>query len=88
MGADQAIGLVNKMLFVAMAVASPVLLVTLITGLTVSILQATTQIQEMTLGYVPKLFAAALVIIAFGSWMIGRITQFAIDVIAIIPALG
>ena len=88
MGADQAISLVDRMFWETMAVASPVLVATLVTGLIVSILQATTQIQEMTLGYVPKLFVAAFVIIAMGSWMIGRISRFAIGLIAIIPTLN
>ena len=88
MQSDQAIGLINQMLWATMLVAAPLLIATLVVGLVVSILQATTQIQEMTLSYVPKLFVAALVIIALGPWMMGRITQFAISVISMIPTLN
>ena len=60
MQSDQAVGLVNQMLWAAMMVAAPILAVVLVVGLLVSVLQATTQLQELTLSYVPKLFVAAL----------------------------
>jgi len=88
MEVDQAIGLIRQMIWETMAVSAPVLIATLLTGLVVSILQATTQIQEMTLGYVPKLFVAAFVIIAFGGWMMARISHFATSLIAIIPTIS
>ena len=47
-----------------------------------------TQLQEMTLSYVPKLLVSALVLIALGPWMIHRITQFATSTILLIPSLG
>lgn len=71
-----------------MIIAAPVLLAALLVGLLISVLQVATQLQEMTLTYVPKLFACGLVLIALGPWMINRITQFAIDAIRIIPQLG
>ena len=88
MQSDQAVGLVDQMLWAAMLVAAPVLIVVLVVGLLVSVIQATTQLQELTLSYVPKLFVAAMTLIALGPWMIEHVTAFAIRVISIIPQLN
>ena len=88
MGSDQALGLINQLLWNTMIVCGPVLAGTLLVGLVISLIQVTTQLQEMTLSYVPKLFVAAVLLIALGPWMIGRITQFAIQSIRIIPTLN
>jgi len=85
---EGALGMMNEMLWNSMLVAAPVLAVALAVGLLISILQVATQLQEMTLSYVPKLLASALVLILLGPWMIHRITQFAIQTIATIPNLG
>lgn len=71
-----------------MLVAGPVLAAALIVGLLISVLQVATQLQEMTLSYVPKLLVSGVVLIFLGPWMIGRITQFALEMIALIPNLG
>jgi len=55
---------------VFLMVAGPLLAIGLIVGLIISILQATTQIQEQTLVFVPKLLAVGLTLIAFGGWML------------------
>ena len=70
-----------------MIVAGPILAVTLLVGLAISVLQVATQLQEMTLSYVPKLLAAALLLIMLGPWMISRITDFARGLYLIIPTL-
>jgi flagellar biosynthetic protein FliQ len=88
MGADEALGLMDQLLWKALMVSAPVLVVALAVGLLVSILQVATQLQEMTLSYVPKLVAAAFVLIALGPWMIHQVTQFAISTIQLIPTLG
>ncbi|MFM2410441.1 MAG: hypothetical protein RL481_1269 [Pseudomonadota bacterium] len=85
---DQAVGLMNQMLWQCMLVAGPILAAILIVGLIISIIQATTQLQEMTLSYVPKMVVAGLLLIMLGPWMIGRITQFALHTIRMIPSLG
>lgn len=82
---DWAMGLVNDLLWDAMVVAGPLLIATLITGVIISILQVATQIQEMTLTYVPKLLVSAVVLMLLGTWMIHRVTLFAIKIIALIP---
>ena len=88
MEGDRAFGLMNELLWNAMLVAGPILAAALLTGLVISILQVTTQLQEMTLSYVPKLLVSALILMLLGPWMLGRITQFAIQMIAMIPDLG
>ena len=88
MGADQALGLMNQLLWNSLLVAAPVMIAALVVGLLVSVLQVATQLQEATLSYVPKLLAAAVVLIALGPWMIDRISQFAISTIKTIPTLG
>lgn len=88
MGADQALELMNQLLWNSVLVAAPVLGAALVIGLLISVLQVATQLQEMTLSYVPKLLGAALILMALGPWMIHRITRFAIYTIKMIPSLG
>lgn len=88
MVADDPLGLLNQLLWNTIIIAAPVLIAALVVGLVISILQVATQLQEMTLSYVPKLLICAFVLIGLGPWMIGRITQFAIAAIRTIPQLG
>ena len=88
MGADRALELMNQLLWNSLLVAGPVLLVALLVGVTVSVIQVATQLQEMTLSYVPKLVAAVAVLIALGPWMTHQVTQFAIQTIQLIPSLS
>lgn len=71
-----------------MLVAGPVLIAALVTGVTISVLQVATQLQEMTLSYVPKLLISAIVLMLLGPWMIYKVCQFAIELIATIPDLN
>lgn len=88
MGADRALELMNQLLWNSLLVAGPVLLVALVVGLAISVIQVATQLQEMTLSYVPKLVAAVVVLIALGPWMAHQVTQFAIQTIQLIPSLS
>lgn len=88
MEADRALNLLNDMLWNCLVIAGPILIVTLVVGLAISVLQVATQLQEMTLSYVPKLLSAALLLIALGPWMISRITDFARGLYLIIPTLA
>jgi len=65
--------------------AMPVLLATFFVGLAVSIFQAATQIQEMTLAYIPKVLTAFLVIFLLGGWMLTKLVDFAKEIFANIP---
>lgn len=61
---------------VAIKVGAPILLVSLIVGLTVAIFQAATQIHEQTLTFVPKLLITGIMLIALGSWMTEVLADF------------
>ena len=73
------------MLWTAMVISAPILGIALLVGLVVSILQVITSIQEMTLTFVPKILAVALVILVFGQWMIETFRTWAIALISNIP---
>jgi flagellar biosynthetic protein FliQ len=68
-------------------VCLPVLGLTMLVGLLVSIFQVVTQIQEMTLSFVPKLVTAGVSIIVFGPWMLRTLCQFATGLWAQIPGM-
>jgi len=61
---------------VAISVAAPLLLVALVTGLVISILQAATQINEMTLSFIPKIIAVFVTIIVAGPWMLNLLLDY------------
>jgi flagellar biosynthetic protein FliQ len=67
---------------------SPVVLSALAVGLIVSILQATTSIQEQTLTFVPKLFAILGVLAFLGGWMFAQLRGYTINLFEMIPALA
>jgi len=66
-------------------VASPMLLSGLVVGLLVSLFQATTQIQEQTLVFIPKIVAVLLAAIIFGAWMLRTMVEFATRLITSMP---
>ena len=65
--------------------AAPVLIISMAVGLIVSILQATTSIQEQTLSFVPKIAAILLALVLFGPWMFTNLAQYAHSLFARIP---
>ncbi|MFD2642028.1 flagellar biosynthetic protein FliQ [Pseudomonas japonica] len=71
----------KEALLTAAMVAAPLLLAVLIVGLLISILQVATQIQEMTLTFVPKLIVSVIMLLVFGGWMLSMLKQFALSVI-------
>lgn len=70
---------------IALMLALPGLLVGMFMGLAVSIFQATTQINEMTLSFIPKIIAVVIVIILTMPWMLNEIQDFTISVFNLIP---
>lgn len=76
METDAALFLLAKMLIAVAKIAAPVLLATLVVGFVISLIQVVTQIQEMTLTYVPKLIVAGLVFALFGHWMLDTAKEF------------
>jgi flagellar biosynthetic protein FliQ len=70
---------------IALYLALPALLVGMLLGLLVSIFQATTQINEMTLSFIPKIIGVILIIVLTMPWMLNEITDFAKHVFGMIP---
>lgn len=81
MEADTGMHLLSLMLLTAAKVAAPILIATLLVGLVISVLQVVTQIQEMTLTFIPKLVVVVLMFLLFGSWMMAVVVEFARHVI-------
>ena len=70
------IGVVKDGIYTALLVSAPILITAIVIGLVISILQATTQIQEQTLTFVPKLIGVAFIGILSGSWMLHNLVAF------------
>ena len=87
MGQDVVVSLTTQALEVALLVALPILLVALTVGLVVSIFQAMTQIQEQTLSFIPKILAAAAVLVVGGPWMLDQLLTYTRELWQQIPQL-
>ncbi|RMG36076.1 MAG: flagellar biosynthetic protein FliQ [Gammaproteobacteria bacterium] len=85
MDADSVIHIGRQALEVTILLSAPILLVSLAVGLIVAMFQAATQINEMTLTFVPKLIAIAAVLMATGPWLLRQITGFTQRLIENIP---
>lgn len=75
----------QQALYVAMLVGAPLLLTALVVGLVVGMFQAATQINEMTLSFIPKLLAMALVLVIAGPWMLRTLVDFTRHLIMNLP---
>ena len=69
---DLIIGVARSALETMLMVSLPVLLVSLVVGIIISLFQSVTQMQEMTITFVPKIIRSFLSLIGFGAWMIER----------------
>ena len=83
---DLALALITDTLWTAIKVSAPLIVLATLVGVAVSVLQAVTQVQEMSLTFVPKLVTAAAVILVLGGWMLTMLTQFATRLISAIPS--
>jgi flagellar biosynthetic protein FliQ len=81
------VALGQQAIFVSMIVAGPVLLLSMVVGLTISIFQAVTQIQEQTLAFIPKIAVSALAILFFAPFMLAMLTDFTARIFSTIPTL-
>jgi flagellar biosynthetic protein FliQ len=68
--------LARQALTISAKLALPILIVALVIGTVISLLQAVTQVQEMTLTFVPKVIAIAAVLLFGGGWMLGELVEF------------
>tara|TARA_Y100000592_G_C5291782_1_gene231202 strand:- start:187 stop:456 length:270 start_codon:yes stop_codon:yes gene_type:complete len=75
-------------IFQLLVVAAPALVIGMVTGLIVSIFQATTSIQEQTLTFVPKIAAILLSLLFFGPWMMQMLIQYTITLMNQIPQMA
>jgi len=85
MSADAAVGIIQRALLIALMLAAPMLLFGLVAGLAISIVQAVTQIQEMTLTFIPKMVAICFAVIIFGQWMLLTLMRFTREIFELIP---
>jgi flagellar biosynthetic protein FliQ len=79
------IGIAQRAILVTLKLSAPILGFALITGVLVSLFQAMTQIQELTLALVPKILAVILAIVLFGPWMLRVIVEFTTELFTNIP---
>ncbi|MGN0352701.1 MAG: flagellar biosynthesis protein FliQ [Roseburia sp.] len=75
----QVLDIAREAIYTIIMCAAPLLLISLIVGLIVSIIQTVTSIQEQTLTFVPKIIAVFLGLMLFGSWMLNKMSGFMTD---------
>lgn len=80
MSSEFVLSLAEKGIYTTLLVSGPLLILALVIGLLVSIFQATTQIQEQTLAFIPKIVAVLVGVVFFGPWMLTKMVEFTIDV--------
>jgi flagellar biosynthetic protein FliQ len=85
MTSDFALQLMGEMLWAAVLISAPILGMTMLIGLLISVLQVVTQVQEMSLSFVPKIITVVVVMVVFGPWMLKKLLQFSSGVIGNIP---
>ena len=78
MGIEEVTAVSSEALYLVIKVAAPILLVSLVVGLIISIFQTVTSIQEQTLTFVPKIIAVFFALIVLGHWILNEMTQFMI----------
>jgi flagellar biosynthetic protein FliQ len=87
MNPDLIVSLVQQALETTILVSAPLLLAALVTGLIVSVFQAATQINEMTLSFIPKLLAIFVAAVLAGPWMLGLMLDFTRRLFSAIPGM-
>lgn len=87
MSDTQVLQIVIDMVTIGTKLSAPILLMTLVVGVFVSVLQTITQIQEMTLTFVPKLVGVALLLVFGGGWMVSELVTYVVNLWSSIPSL-
>ena len=85
MTGDIALQLMSRMLWAGVLIAAPLLLITMAVGILVSIFQVVTQIQEVSLSFIPRILTVVAVLALFGPWMLKKLVNYSASVIASIP---
>lgn len=87
MSDNQVMHLAVQAMVVGLKVAGPILIISLVIGFAISLLQSVTQVQEMTLTFVPKVIVVALVLLLAGNWMMAEMVDFTQQLFRDLPAL-
>lgn len=82
------IALGRSSVYTVLLVSAPMLVCSLIVGLAIAILQGVTQIQEMTLTFIPKIIAVAVALVIFLPWMINTLLGFTMQLFSLIPNIA
>ena len=88
MDSAEVLDVARQGIWVALKIGAPVMLIALVVGLVISLFQALTQIQEMTLAFVPKIIVIFLSILLFMPFMLASLSAFTEDLAARIVGLG
>lgn len=88
MNSETVMSMTYQAMKVALSMAGPLLLVVLLVGLFISIFQAATQINEMTLAFIPKLLAAGAMLVLLGPWLISTMVDYMQNLFSQIPGLA
>lgn len=88
MNPEIAIDIFKQVVMFALYMVSPFLAITLVVGLVTSLIQSVTSIQEQTLTFAPKIIAAAGLLMLTGPWLLRSLTEFAVEMITRMSALG
>ncbi|SFE38763.1 flagellar biosynthetic protein FliQ [Alteribacillus iranensis] len=79
---EMVINLAENGVWTVFFVAGPLLVIALVLGLGVAIFQATTQIQEQTLAFIPKIIGVLAALVLFGPWMLSELTHFTYQILS------
>ncbi|PLR69763.1 MULTISPECIES: flagellar biosynthesis protein FliQ [Bacillaceae] len=80
MSSEFVISIAEKAIYTTLIICGPLLVIALVVGLVVSVFQATTQIQEQTLAFVPKIVGVLIGLVFFGPWMLSTMISYAQDI--------
>lgn len=76
MSTEYIVKLASQAVYTILKASAPMMVIALVVGLIVSVFQATTQIQEQTLAFVPKILAVMLAVLLFGPWILSTLVEF------------
>ncbi len=82
------IGIGREAILLTLMVSAPMLIFGLVVGVVISVLQAVTQVHEMTLTFIPKIIAVALALLIFLPWILNKIVDFTAKLINSIPNIA
>ena len=85
---ESVLALTSKALIEALIISAPMLVVGLVVGVAISLFQAVTQIQEISLSFIPKILAMVAALLLFSHWMLQRLMALCFDLFGQIPNMG